>query len=266
MTNTDSSTRCAAVAGLFYADDPQQLNSDILQYLSHAHARNNITPRAIIAPHAGYIYSGPIAASAYKLLQPVSHKIHQIILLGPSHRVAFKGIATPGSQFFSTPLGAVKINMANCARAQALSFVDINKAAHKDEHSLEVHLPFLQSVLADFELTPLVVGDCNKNDVASLLDLFWNNDETLIIISTDLSHFHDYATAQKQDELTSEAIRSLQADKIHYEDACGRNPLNGLLTLASQRQLKIDCVDLRNSGDTAGDKSRVVGYGSYVVY
>jgi len=266
MKNVNSRTRPPAVAGMFYAADPQQLSSDVNRYLAQAQKHLNISPKAIIAPHAGHMYSGPVAASAYKLLEPVADKIKQVILLGPSHRVAFRGIATPDADFFETPLGEIKINTRNCEKAETLDFVQPSQLAHAEEHSLEVHLPFLQALLNNFELTPFVVGDCNRDDVAKLLELFWGNNETLFIISTDLSHFHDYATATHQDRLTSNAIESIQPEQINYEDACGRAPLNGLLTLARKHQLNIKLLDLRNSGDTAGDKNRVVGYGAYVVY
>ena len=266
MLNTESRTRPAAVAGLFYAADPQQLSSETSYFLSQVHKPLNVVPKALIVPHAGHIYSGPVAASAYKLLEPLTNIIKQVILLGPSHRVAFRGIATPDIDFFESPLGKIKINTSFCKKAEQLNFVNANNAAHRDEHSLEVHLPFLQLLLNDFELTPLVVGDCDRNDVASLLELFWGDSETLFIISTDLSHFHNYATATQKDQLTSAAIESLQPEDINLDDACGRAPLNGLLTLAKNHHLKINCLDLRNSGDTAGDKNRVVGYGSYVVY
>jgi len=266
MINQDSHTRPAAVAGMFYAADPQQLSSDIHHYLSQVDVDPSLVPKAIIVPHAGHMYSGPVAASAYKLLEPFANKFKQVILLGPSHRVAFRGIATPDADYFETPLGTIKINTLFCQKAELLHFVNKNKLAHKDEHSLEVHLPFLQTVLNDFELTPFVVGDCSRDDVSTLLELFWNNTDTLLVISTDLSHFHSYERATRQDRLTSNAIEALQPEKIHYEDACGRNPLNGLLTLAIQHQLNISLLDLRNSGDTAGNKDRVVGYGAYVVY
>jgi len=266
MILPDSHIRPAAVAGQFYAADPQQLLTDVLQYLAAARANLSIQPKALIVPHAGYIYSGPVAASAYKLLEAVSTRIRQVILLGPSHRVALNGVATSDANFYETPLGKIKINRDFCTGAEQLSFVHQNNLAHKDEHSLEVQLPFLQTVLDDFELTPLVVGDCNSDDIASLLTLFFDADDTLFVISTDLSHFHDYATASHKDQLTSAAIEALQSDKISYDDACGRNPLNGFLTLARQKQLNIKQLDLRNSGDTAGDKNRVVGYGAYVAY
>lgn len=266
MSDEQMIIRPAAVAGMFYSDDPDQLRSDISDYLQQANTASDFTPKAIIAPHAGYIYSGPIAASAYKLLQPAKHLIKQVILLGPSHHIAFRGIATPDADYFSTPLGKIKINRTLCKQAESLDFVQKNTAAHAQEHSLEVQLPFLQNILDDFELTPLVVGDCNAQDVAYLLDLLWGNNDTLVVISSDLSHYHNYSSAKQIDQKTSLAIENCQAEKISYEDACGRSPLNGLLTLAKQKHLNINTVDLRNSGDTAGDKERVVGYGAYVVH
>lgn len=266
MSNAQPRIRPAAVAGMFYADDPQRLRSDIHQFLTQAHITNEHIPKAIIAPHAGYIYSGPVAASVYKLLQPAASTISRVVLLGPSHRVAFQGIATPQADYFETPLGRIKINQSVCHELEQLSFVQRSDLAHQQEHSLEVQLPFLQSVLNDFELVPLVVGDCPPQQVAELLELVWGNQETLIVISSDLSHYHNYHTANRLDKHTSQAIEHLQPERISYEDACGRNPLNGLLTLAQKKQLKIETIDLRNSGDTAGSKDRVVGYGAYIVH
>ena len=261
-----SRIRPAAVAGMFYPNDPQQLKSEINQYLSHASSSASTTPKAIIVPHAGYVYSGPVAASAYRLLLSEIQKIKQVILLGPSHHLAFRGIATPDVDYFATPLGKVKVNQPLCLRAQTLDFVHADSLAHKQEHSLEVQLPFLQVMLADFALTPLVVGDCAEEDVAQLLELLWDGEDTLIVISSDLSHYHNYQVAVRLDSQTSHAIEQLQPENISLQNACGKTPLNGLLTLARKKQLKIDCLDLRNSGDTAGSKDRVVGYGAYAVH
>ncbi len=266
MSDVHQRIRPAAVAGLFYADDPQQLRSDIQHYLELAHPATLSPPKAIIAPHAGYIYSGPVAASAYTLLQPAADTINRVVLLGPSHHVPLHGIATPDADFFSTPLGQIPISLTACEELETLPFVQRNPRAHAQEHSLEVHLPFLQSILKHFELIPLVVGDCDPEDVAELLERLWGDEHTLIVISSDLSHYHNYHTAVSLDRSTSDAIEHLQPEKIGYEDACGRSPLNGLLTLARKKHLHIDTVDLRNSGDTAGPKDRVVGYGAYVVH
>lgn len=267
MSDEHLTIRPAAVAGMFYSDDPAQLRADILHYLKGARRHIfNTPPKAIIAPHAGYVYSGPVAASAYTLLEPLAEKIRHVILLGPSHRLAFRGIATPDADIFTTPLGQVRINRQFCHTAEQFDFVQPIPAAHAEEHSLEVQLPFLQTLLQDFDLTPLLVGDCHPEDVAKVLDTLWGNDDTLIVISSDLSHYHNYEVARRLDSNTSHAIEQLQPEKISYDDACGRTPLNGLLTLAKQKHLEIDTLDLRNSGDTAGSKDRVVGYGAYAVH
>ncbi len=266
MSDKHLSIRPAAVAGMFYSDDPAQLRTDILHYLKDASRNVNTPPKAIIVPHAGYVFSGPVAASAYAQLEPLAQTIKHVILLGPSHRLAFRGIATPDADIFATPLGQVKINRALCLVAEQFDFVQPIPAAHAQEHSLEVQLPFLQTLLPDFDLTPLVVGDCNADDVARVLDTLWGGDDTLIVISSDLSHYHNYEVARRLDANTSRAIEQLQPENISYDDACGRTPLNGLLTLAKHKQLQIDTLDLRNSGDTAGSKDRVVGYGAYVVH
>ncbi len=266
MSHTHNRIRPAAVAGLFYPDSPSELKASIQNYLQQAPEPQDTPPLAIIAPHAGYIYSGPIAASAYKQILPVADKIKQVVLLGPSHRVPLRGIATPDADYFETPLGTIKINTQLCQQFESLPFVTPSYEAHQQEHSLEVQLPFLQSILHDFQLIPLVVGECPAEAVAELLETVWNRDDTLVVISTDLSHYNHYEIAQKIDRQTSTAIEQLHPEQIHYDNACGRNPLNGLLTLAIKKNLSINTLDLRNSGDTAGSKDRVVGYGAYAVH
>ena len=257
--------RPAAVAGTFYPGDAHQLSQDIKQYLAAAHATVS-PPKAIIAPHAGYIYSGPIAASAYVNLIPASDKIKKVVLLGPAHRIPFSGLAAPSSEGFATPLGVVPIDQQAIKKIIKLPQVILMDEAHDQEHSLEVHIPFLQIVLDKFELIPLVVGNSNEQDVAEVLQQLWGGDETIIVISSDLSHYNNYTTAQQMDRATSVAIERLQPKQIHYDMACGRNPVNGLLQLAKQKNLKGQTLDLRNSGDTAGTKDRVVGYGAYVFH
>ncbi|MCW9015081.1 MAG: AmmeMemoRadiSam system protein B [Gammaproteobacteria bacterium] len=260
-----SKVRQAAVAGMFYPGDPGQLQRDITSYLADADSIE-ILPKAIIVPHAGYMYSGPIAASAYACLQAARHKIHKVILLGPAHRVPFAGLAAPSSDGFATPLGTIAVDQKAIDKIIHLPQVTRMDMAHEQEHSLEVQLPFLQMILDNFDLVPLVVGDAKSDEVAEVLDLLWGDDETLIVISSDLSHYQDYATAQKMDRSTSLAIEKLQPEHVHYDMACGRNPVNGLLTLAKQKGMHAKTLDLRNSGDTAGTKDRVVGYGAYVFH
>lgn len=261
MTNI----RQAAVAGLFYPADATQLKQDIESYLNHA-PHNTDAPKAIIAPHAGYIYSGPIAASAYASLASVAEKISTVVLLGPAHQIPFSGLAGVSYDGFATPLGVVPIDQYAMQKLLTLPQVQILNAAHAQEHSLEVHLPFLQMLLNNFKLIPLVVGDASKEEVAEVLQTVWGGDETLIVISSDLSHYNEYATARKIDRATSIAIERLQPDQLHYDMACGRNPINGLLHIAKQKGMKVKTLDLRNSGDTAGNRDRVVGYGAYVFH
>ena len=256
--------RKPAVAGLFYPDNPGELHTLVTGYLAAVTASGAI-PKAIIAPHAGYIYSGPVAASAYARVQSARGLITRVVLLGPAHRVGFQGLAFSSADYFQTPLGRISIDQEAIKKISHLPQVHEMEVAHAQEHSLEVHLPFLQEVLGDFDLVPLVVGDAEPNEVAEVLNLLWGGEETLIVISSDLSHYHDYKTAQKMDRATSQSIEQLRPEAIDYDSACGRNPVNGLLLLVQKLGLKAKTVDLRNSGDTAGPRDRVVGYGAYII-
>jgi AmmeMemoRadiSam system protein B len=260
---TMASVRNPAVAGLFYPDDPRELHAMIADYLGSARVAGSV-PKAIIAPHAGYIYSGPIAASAYARLGPARGRITRVVLLGPAHRVGFHGLALSSADYFLTPLGRITVDQEAVEKISRPSQVHVMDAAHAQEHSLEVHLPFLQEVLGEFSLVPLVVGDAEPAQVSEVLDALWGGPETLIVVSSDLSHYHDYKTAQKLDRATSRAIEQLRPEDIQYDHACGRNPVNGLLHVARRLGLTARTIDLRNSGDTAGSHDRVVGYGAYV--
>lgn len=255
-----------AVAGLFYPADPGELASDIQQFLAQAHPRAEHHIKALIAPHAGYVYSGPVAASAYASLSKIADRIERVVVLAPAHRVPFRGIATSSAEYFRTPLGDVPVDDPGRRTALALPEVELFDTAFQGEHAVEVQLPFLQSVLGDFKLIPFVIGEVDDASVARLLDSLWGGDETLIVISSDLSHYHDYRTAQALDSNTTEAIEHLEPERIGYEDACGRNGVNGLLLAAREHGLHAETLDLRNSGDTAGPKDRVVGYGAYVFH
>jgi len=257
-----SSIRPAAVAGMFYPADETGLRGMVQQFLAQA-TSSGPPPKAIIAPHAGYIYSGPIAANAYHLLENSSDNFNRVVLLGPSHRVPLLGLAATSATSFSTPLGLVEIDQEMLRKLAKLKQVKLLDEAHVMEHSLEVQLPFLQTILTNFKLIPLVVGDASAREVCEVLELACQDQQTLIVISSDLSHYHDYATANKLDTQTSQAIKNLDGNKIGYEDACGRVPVNGLLMYASTHGLKAEVIDQRNSGDTAGTKDQVVGYGAY---
>ena len=262
-----TSVRRAAVAGLFYPGDRQTLARTLNDLLAGeaADARPRRVPKAIIAPHAGYVYSGPIAASAYRLLVPLRDTIRRVVLLGPTHRVAVPGLAVPSVESFATPLGTVDIDRKAIAQLERLPQVTVSDEAHALEHSLEVHLPFLQTVLTDFTLVPLAVGHAQPRDVAAVLETLWGGPETLIVVSSDLSHYLTYREARTVDAATSDAILELR-DDIDHERACGATPLCGLALSARRKRLEPQLLDLRNSGDTAGDKDRVVGYGAFAFY
>jgi AmmeMemoRadiSam system protein B len=253
------------VAGTFYPADPDTLAAEVDRFLEDAAPYAGPAPKALIAPHAGYIYSGPVAASAYAALRKVADRIHRVVVLAPSHRVAFRGIATTTADRFRTPLGDIPVDTEALRQATGLPQVGILEQAFQGEHALEVQLPFLQRLLPDFRLAPFVVGDTRPEEVAQLIDLLWGGEETLFVISSDLSHYHDYATARQRDRATSRQIEALDTH-LDHEDACGRNPIQGLLLAAREHELQAETRDLRNSGDTAGPRDRVVGYGAYVFH
>jgi len=259
------SIRPPAVAGLFYPSEATELRRDVTSMLAAAEpgASGKPVPKAIIAPHAGYIYSGAIAAAAYARLTPARDRITRVVLLGPVHRVPIRGLALPAASMLATPLGNLMVDARAHAALSLLPQVSINAAAHAQEHSLEVHLPFLQTVLARFTIVPLAVGDASAEEVAQVIDTLWGGPETLIVVSSDLSHYLGYAEAQAIDRATAQSILDLRST-ISHEQACGGTPVNGLALAATRHHLKADLIDLRNSGDTAGDRKRVVGYGAFV--
>jgi len=255
--------RVPAVAGAFYPGNPLSLQRKIDDMLN-SQPGTPLRPKALIVPHAGYIYSGPIAASAYRLLQTYADRIRRVVLLGPSHQVAFRGLAAPEEDLFQTPLGDITIDRSSINQLQSQGLIAVRSDAHQWEHSLEVQLPFLQSVLGEFLLLPLVVGDASPQLVADTLRASWGGEETLIVVSSDLSHYHSYSEARQIDRHTSAMIESLNGT-LNGEQACGCRAVNGLLAVAKEKQLAITTLDLRNSGDTAGDRDRVVGYGAYAL-
>ncbi|WP_062263435.1 AmmeMemoRadiSam system protein B [Endozoicomonas arenosclerae] len=256
-------TRQPAVSGAFYPDQPELLHTVVSNLMSEANERE-LSPKVLIVPHAGYIYSGAIAASGYKQLEPFRRNIKRVVLLGPSHQVAFEGIALPDCEAFSTPLGEIPLDIMAIKSLERFSQVQIMDAAHAREHSLEVQCPFLQNTLDNFKLIPLVVGDASPYAVAEVIDYLWGGDETLIVISSDLSHYLPYEEANHRDSLTTKAIEQMSC-ALTGGQACGCSPLNGMLKVAQRRGMEVVTLDVRNSGDTAGDKKRVVGYGAYVI-
>ncbi len=266
MAASISLTRPPAVAGTFYPGAHSQLAQVVDGYLRDAASRQEAgeVPKAIVAPHAGYVYSGAVAASAYTTLRSARDRVRRVVLLGPCHRVAVRGLATTSATAFETPLGPVRIDREGVERALQLPQVVVDDEAHAEEHSLEVHLPFLQRVLSDFGVVPFAVGAATAEQVAEVLELLWGGSETLIVVSSDLSHYYDYDTARRLDAATSRAIEALDATGLDEESACGRVPVRGLLVAAGRHGLEAETVDVRNSGDTAGPRDRVVGYGSWV--
>lgn len=252
--------RPAAVAGTFYPASAPALADAVQRLLASAAPTPSVQPpKVIIAPHAGYIYSGATAAQAYAVLTPLRGQIRRVVLLGPVHRVPVRGLALPGADALATPLGHISVDRQAVAALAGLPQVVVSPAAHAQEHSLEVQLPFLQTVLGDFELLPLAVGDASAEDVAEVLDTVWGGPETLIVISSDLSHYLPYTTAQTTDRDTVQRILRLQSP-ISHREACGGTALNGLLLAAQRHHLTPHLLALCNSGDTAGERDRVVGY------
>jgi len=256
--------RRPAVAGSFYPADAQALRTAVEDHLSHAPLRPVAeAPKALVVPHAGYVYSGPVAASAYALLAPLRDRVRRVVLLGPAHRVGFEGLAASSAEAFETPLGRVEIDQEAVERALTLPQVRRLDAAHAQEHSLEVQIPFLQLMLSDFRLVPLVVGDATPAEVAEVIEALWGGAETLVVVSSDLSHYLSYEEARSIDRATTRAIESLAPEAIGPDQACGRLPVQGLLLAAKLHGLHARTLDLRNSGDTAGSRDSVVGYGAY---
>lgn len=272
--------RPPAVAGTFYPADPEALRREVGTYLDGVDpalrqaARENDPPiRAIIAPHAGYLYSAPIAASAYAFVEPLRGKINRVVLIGPAHRVAFAGLAVSSAAAFDTPLGAVPVDVTITRELTQAPGVHIHDEAHAPEHGLEVHLPLLIHAIGrtdepgcvGFSIVPLLFGDFADEPVAEVLGPFLDDEKTLTVVSSDLSHYHDYATASALDRDTADAIVDRRADSVTSDRACGHTCIRALLRCATARGLGVTEVDLRNSGDTAGPRDSVVGYGAFIL-
>ncbi|MCD6073203.1 MAG: hypothetical protein K0Q70_86 [Rhodospirillales bacterium] len=262
--------RQPAVAGFFYPGDAPTLTGAVRKYLAEADAKITSkpvrVPKAIIAPHAGYVYSGLTAAAVYRTLAPARGIIKRVVMMGPCHRVAVRGLALPSATAFRTPLGDVAVDQEAVTAIRALPAVEIFDATHKDDHALEVHLPFLQVILGEFKIVPMIVGGASPEDVARVIETLWGGPETLILISSDLSHYLPYDAAQKIDDATRRAIEQFDVTAFGDNSACGRHAIKGLLQVAQKKGLTVSTADVRNSGDTAGPKDRVVGYGSWLFH
>ena len=256
--------RSPAVAGAFYPANRDRLEADVRAYLDAAERVDvDFRPRILIVPHAGYVYSGPVAATGYRLLEG-RDDIRRIVMLGPSHYVWFSGLTLPGVDYLATPLGDVAVDGPGATAALASLLVVDSPAAHEREHSLEVQLPFLQIVAPGVPVVPLLTGDVDPSDVADVVESLFD-DRTLLLVSSDLSHYHDYETARRFDAETAEAIERLDPDAIGRESACGRTGVQAALHVANRRGYRVQTLDLRNSGDTAGPRDRVVGYGTFAL-
>lgn len=276
MSTYTSRVRTPAVAGLFYPKDAEELSHSVEAFLSDPVTPDEEltssdgpirggAPKALIAPHAGYIYSGSVAAKAYRSVSSRADLLRRIVLIGPSHRVWFDGVAIPFTKAFATPLGVVNVAAQAVEQLRTLPMVLETDQPHALEHSLEVHLPFLQRMAPAAEIVPIVTGEASPQEVEQVIESVWGGPETLIVISSDLSHYHPYATARVQDESTAQAILD-ERDDLTGEQACGCVGINGMNRIARKRGLHAEVLDLRNSGDTAGDKRRVVGYGAFGFY
>ncbi|MBI2382204.1 MAG: AmmeMemoRadiSam system protein B [Gammaproteobacteria bacterium] len=268
--HSDPKPRAPAVAGQFYPEGPQVLRQTLAHLLDSAErlsagAAPMPQPKALIVPHAGYVYSGLTAALAYRRLRAHAGRISRVVLLGPGHRVPVAGLALPEARVFLTPLGSVPVDEAARSAALRQPGVAVSAWAHAEEHSLEVQLPFLQFLLGEFSLLPLVVGSASAGNVAEVLRALWGGPETLVVISTDLSHYHGYDEARERDAATCAAILA-RRPTLDGEQACGCRPLNGLLELAARSRYELELLDYRTSGDTAGSRDRVVGYAAFALY
>jgi MEMO1 family protein len=256
--------RPPAVAGTFYPHEPTRLHRMVEGYLTEARGRDaERPPKAVIAPHAGYVYSGPVAGHAFAAIRGGTHQVRRVVVIGPAHYVPFPGLAAASAEAFRTPLGDIPLEREASAGILDLPQVQVADAPHRPEHALEVELPFLQAVLGDFALVPLLVGEATVEEVAAVLGRLWDGPETLIVVSSDLSHYEAYERAQEHDAATAAAIERLDEAAIGPRDACGHLPIAGLLIEARRRGMRVARLDLRSSGDTAGPKSQVVGYGAW---
>ena len=275
LNNFSAKIRPAVVAGMFYPGHEKELRNAVQNYLQIAgEAESELkidlseitTIRMLIVPHAGYIYSGNTAAFAYQYLHQLKNKIRRVILLGPAHRFRLTGAALPGVDGFQTPLGLITLDSELMEKIlDDYSWINVIDQAHAEEHCLEVQLPFLQETLNEFKIVPIVVGETDSELLAQMILNFSDDDQTLIVISTDLSHYHDYQTSCELDLRTAKAIESLSPELLSPEDACGAYPLRGALLAATKGKWHVHRLHLCNSGDTAGDRTRVVGYGAWIV-
>ncbi len=258
-------TRPAAVSDLFYSAIPETLAKQVSEFI-HLGDIPIISSKALIVPHAGFIYSGSTAGYAYAMLKQFASKIKKVVIVGPCHRVWLRGTAIPNDEYFATPFGKIPVDKESLSKIIALDQVSVSDIPHENEHSIEVQLPFLQKILFDFKIVPLVYGNIDENELAEVIETLWGGEETIIIVSSDLSHFLDYDSAVICDKKTSDAVENLMPELIESDMACGSIAIKAILNIAKRKNLSAKTLKLCNSGDTAGNKDRVVGYGAYAIY
>lgn len=267
MSESSTRVRPAAVAGMFYPADAESLRAEVRSYLDAAAVPQPYAPKAVVVPHAGYRYSAEVAAKAYARIAAAKGWVRRVLLIGPTHRVAVAGFALSNAQTFETPLGPVKVDAAATERLARRPDATTMDLAHAQEHALEVQLPFLIETLGpDIEIVPILAGQVSAEAVASLLEDEWGGPETLIVVSSDLSHYLSYDDCITLDTVTQQAIETLAPEKIDRPQACGRLPIAGLLLCAKRRGMTVETLDVRNSGDTAGPRGQVVGYGAWAFF
>jgi len=257
--------RTPAIAGTFYPAGPHVLRKLVAELLADSAQIAGSRPKALIVPHAGLPFSGPVAASAYSSVIPFAEQIDRVLMFGPAHRVAIPGIGASTAEAFATTLGQVPIDLESVEKALCLPQVHYSDSAHRFEHSLEIQLPFLQVILNQFRIVPFVVGKARPDEVAEVMELLWGGPETLVVVSSDLSHFHDHATASRTDRRTADLIESGDTQELIVQRACGFRAIRGLLKCARNRHLSVNTLDIRDSSEAGGDTSRVVGYGAFLV-
>ena len=265
LASTTSSVRAPQVSGVFYPAGDNELADMVERCLARGRHSPVPDPKIIVAPHAGYVFSGEVAATVFKPVAAHRSRIRRVVVIAPAHRVGFKGLATTSADAWATPLGTVPVDWEALRSLMTLPGFRVFDDAFQQEHSLEVHVPFLQRVLDDFTLVPILLGDADPAEVSRALELVWGGPETLISVSSDLSHFHDYDTARGMDLATSRRIELMKPQEIDGRGACGHRALAGALDQARKRDLRVTALDVRNSGDTRGGKERVVGYGAYAM-
>jgi len=254
--------RIPAHAGQYYPADAGFLEKVVDEYLTDGGTVSEI-PKAVIAPHAGFIHSGRIAGKAFAVWKAQEVRARRVVLIGPSHYYDFPGIALPDSTRFQTPLGEVQVDPAADDLKRKFRYVRVFEAAHYPEHALEVLLPFLQRAVPGAKIVPLITGRTEMSQVSAVIEEIWGGADTLLVISSDLSHNHPYEIAQKVDRQTARAIVEFDFSRLTADQACAYQAMRGFLKAAIRKEMRCSLLELRNSADASGDMSLVTGFGAF---